>query len=157
MRRLVGKFMTTNKTIKRKNMTILEQIDRASAESVLVARNALSADAGCHVGTEVTAVDEREDDDPFWLDEGMTLWAWPLPASSGSSSALMAWDWVASESGVVARRATAFCYSNIELRGPEGLPLEFPMQALMFSTVIHALPWQAEVQREIAKFRMRHA
>ena len=138
-------------------MNIHEQIDQASCESVVLSRSALSADAGNHVCTEVADVDEIEDEEPFWRDEGMTLWAWPSPVSPASSPALLAWDWVASESGVVARRTAAFCYSNIELLGPDGLPLDFPMHALMFSTVIHALPWQAQVQLEIARVRTPHA
>lgn len=142
---------------KEQKIDILEQIDRASCESVVLSRSALSADAGHHVCTEVAGIDEIEDKEPFWRDEGMTLWAWPSPVSPAASPALLAWDWVASESGVVARRTATFCYSNIELLGPDRLPLDFSMHALIFSTVIGALPWQAQVQVEIARIRTRYA
>ena len=135
-------------------MNILEQIDQASFEPVVLSRNALSAEAGRHVCTEVADIDEIGHEEPFWRDEGMTLWAWRSPKSS---AALVAWDWVASDSGIVARRTAAFCHSNIELLGPDGLPLDFSMHALVFSTVIHALPWQARVQREITRVRARLA
>ncbi len=138
-------------------MNILEQIDQGAIEPVMVATNRLSADTARHVRTEVAVIDELDDEDPFWRDEGMTLWMWPSTACSTSSPALLAWDWVASESGVVARKTTTFCYSNIELLGPDGSPLDFPMHALMFTTVIHALPWQASVQREIARARTSQA
>lgn len=142
---------------KEQKINILEHIDEASCESIVLSRSALCADAGHHVCTEVADVGQTEDKEPFWRDEGMTLWAWPSPVSAAASPALLAWDWVASESGGVARRTAAFCYSNIELLGPDGLPLDFSMHALMFSTVIHALPWQAQVQREIARVRTPHA
>lgn len=136
---------------KEEKMNILEQIDQGAIEPIVVAAHSLGADIAHHVCTEVAAIDESGDEKPFWRDEGMTLWMWPTLTSS---SALLAWDWVASASGVIARRTVAFCYSNIELLGADHQPLVQPENTLTFAKLIHGLPWQSQVQREIDRLRV---
>ena len=73
---------------------------------------------------------------------GQTLWAW----HSADGDMGMAWDWVQLTPGVVAMADPMAVVTNLRLVGEEGEELTAYEAALHFNAIVHALPWQHEVE-----------
>ena len=76
---------------------------------------------------------------------GQTLWG---DASPGRSAGV-AWDWVQIQKGVVAIADPLGLITNLKLLDPAGEALSAPQVALHLNGIVHALPWQSEVQRAL--------
>ena len=77
---------------------------------------------------------------------GQTLWL----GEDGQGRAGVAWDWVSLPAGVVAMVDPMALVTNLQFLSPEGevlAPLESVRQ---LNEIVHALPWQYEVQRALA-------
>lgn len=74
---------------------------------------------------------------------GQTLWT----GESDSGAAGVAWDWIRLPEGVVAMVDPMSLVTNLQFLSPAGEVLA-PMQSvLQLNEIVHALPWQNEVQR----------
>ena len=134
-----------------------EFIAKSSEAPLRVRLSELSPALWSHLSTEVGADllplgDTTAKSTPN--DQGVTMWSRMLDSSSeaggmGSVPALIAWDWVLIGSGVIARCNVQQVATNIELVGEDEQPIQSAMRPLVFATLIHGLPWQAEVLREI--------
>ena len=91
-----------------------------------------------HIGTQVT---NTGDSAP--RPAGQTLWAW----HSDEGDVGVAWDWVQIAHGVVAMADPLAVVTNLRLVGDEGEVLTVLESALHINTIVHALPWQHEVER----------
>lgn len=91
-----------------------------------------------HLGTRITSPG-----DPVSRPAGQTLWA--LPADDGQAG--MAWDWVQLSRGIVTMADPLSVITNISLVSADGDILP-PLESLRhLNEVVHALPWQEEVER----------
>jgi hypothetical protein len=90
-----------------------------------------------HVGTRVADHDGRA--------AGQTIWA----ASAADGEAGMAWDWIQVTQGVVAIADPMSVVTNVRLIGDEGEVLTAHQAARYLNELVHALPWQEEVQRAL--------
>ncbi len=61
----------------------------------------------------------------------------------------VAWDWVQLSRGVVAMADPMSVISNLRLVGSAGEVLTAWEAALYLNEIVHALPWQDEVQRAL--------
>ena len=95
-----------------------------------------------HLGTRVTYAG-----DPVC--SGQTLWGDP----EGEQAAGLAWDWVELAQGVVAMADPMAVITNVRLLGPGGEVLTAIEAAPHLNELVHALPWQCEVQRALAQIR----
>lgn len=77
---------------------------------------------------------------------GQTLWAW----HGDEGDVGMAWDWVQLGRGVVAMADPMAVVTNLRLVGEEGEVLTAYEAARHFNTLVHALPWQHEVERALS-------
>lgn len=77
---------------------------------------------------------------------GQTVWA----CSSDEGDAGMAWDWIQLSRGIVAMADPLSVITNLRLVGPEGELLTALEAARHFNQIVHALPWQSEVERALA-------
>ena len=122
----------------------------------------LSTASWSHLATEVGAdllppydtVHPVHHDKSTPYDQGVTVWSCALASSSEADgtnkrSALIAWDWVLIGAGVIARCNVQQVATNIEWVGDDDRPIQPAMRPLVFATLIHGLPWQAQVLREI--------
>lgn len=78
---------------------------------------------------------------------GQTLWS----GESDQGSAGVAWDWVCMPYGMVAMVDPMALVTNLQFLNPEGevlAPLESVRQ---LNGIVHALPWQDEVQRALTQ------
>lgn len=78
---------------------------------------------------------------------GQTLWCGEFE----SGAAGVAWDWVSLPYGVVAIADPMAMITNLQLVDTEGgvlAPLELVRR---LNEIVHALPWQGEVQRALAQ------
>jgi hypothetical protein len=94
-----------------------------------------------HLGTRVLTFGDRAG--PC---SGQTLWG----DSSPERSAGVAWDWVQIQQGVVAIADPLGLITNLRLLDAEGEALSTQQMALRLNEMVHALPWQTEVQRALA-------
>lgn len=94
-----------------------------------------------HLGTQVT-----NPGDAMFRSVGQTLWAW----HGEEGDVGMAWDWVQLGRGVVAMADPMAVVTNLRLVGEEGEVLGPVESARHFNTLVHALPWQHEVERAIS-------
>lgn len=62
----------------------------------------------------------------------------------------MAWDWVQLSRGIVAMADPMSVITNLRLLGPEGEVLTAFESALHLNVMVHALPWQDEVERALS-------
>ena len=93
-----------------------------------------------HLGTRVTYAG-----DPVC--SGQTLWGDP----DGEQAAGLAWDWIELTQGVVAMADPMAVITNVRLLGPGGAVLTAIEAAPHLNELVHALPWQCEVQRALAQ------
>jgi hypothetical protein len=93
-----------------------------------------------HLGTRVLTFGDRAG--PC---SGQTLWG----DSSPERSAGVAWDWVQIQQGVVAIADPLGLITNLKLLDAEGEALSAQQTAVHLNEIVHALPWQTEVQRAL--------
>ena len=93
-----------------------------------------------HLGTRVLTFGDRAG--PC---SGQTLWG---DASPGRSAGV-AWDWVQIQRGVVAIADPLGLITNLKLLDAAGEALSAPQVAMHLNEIVHALPWQSEVQRAL--------
>ena len=93
-----------------------------------------------HLGTRVTFSGDR-----MSRIAGQTMWG----GSSGSGDAGVAWDWIQIADDVVAMADPMSVVSNLRLIGGEGEVLTALASARYLNEIVHALPWQTEVQRAL--------
>ncbi|MGL6108524.1 MAG: hypothetical protein ACRC2B_00340 [Rubrivivax sp.] len=91
-----------------------------------------------HLGTRVTLPGDR-----LLRSAGQTIWG----GSSASGEAGVAWDWVQISGDVVAMADPMSLVTNLRLVGQEGEVLTALESARFLNEIVHALPWQDEVQR----------
>ena len=77
---------------------------------------------------------------------GQTMWG----GASTDGEAGVAWDWVQVMPGIVAMADPMSVVTNLRLLGPEGEVLTAWEAARHLNQIVHALPWQDEVQRALA-------
>ncbi len=96
---------------------------------------------GCrflHLGTRVTTLGQP-------VCSGQTLWG----DADVEPAAGIAWDWIELTQGVVAMADPMAVITNVRLLGPGGDVLTAAEAAPHLNELVHALPWQREVQRAI--------
>ncbi len=93
-----------------------------------------------HVGTRITFTG-----DPMCPPAGQTVWA----AHAADGDAGMAWDWVQIARGVVAIADPMSVVTNLRIVSDEGEVMTAVESALFLNQLVHALPWQNEVQRAL--------
>jgi len=76
---------------------------------------------------------------------GQTLWGEP----STDPSAGVAWDWIELQEGVVAMADPLGLVTNLKLLDARGEALSAFEVAVHLNGLVHALPWQNEVQRAL--------
>ncbi len=76
---------------------------------------------------------------------GQTLWGEP----SAPRAAGVAWDWVEVQEGVVAMADPLGVVTNLKLLNARGEVLSDFQIAVHLNGLVHALPWQTEVQRAL--------
>ena len=93
-----------------------------------------------HLGTHVLNFG-----DEACLCSGQTLWG----DASDERTAGVAWDWVELQQGVVAMCDPLGLVTNLKLVDEEGEALNRVAAAVRLHQIVHALPWQTEVQRAL--------
>ena len=78
---------------------------------------------------------------------GQTLWG----DASEDRSAGVAWDWVELQEGVVAMSDPLGMVTNLRLLDARGEALSQIQVAAHLHLLVHALPWQTEVQRALSQ------
>jgi hypothetical protein len=76
---------------------------------------------------------------------GQTIWG----GQSEDGEAGVAWDWVQIAGDVVAMADPMSVVTNLRLVGDEGEVLTALECARFLNAIVHALPWQSEVQRAL--------
>jgi hypothetical protein len=94
-----------------------------------------------HLGTRVLSPGNSAN--PF---TGQTVWS----GSSSDGEAGVAWDWVQVMPGIVAMADPMSVVTNLRLLGQEGEVLTAWEAARHLNQIVHALPWQDEVQRALS-------
>ena len=94
-----------------------------------------------HLGTSVLSFGDGTE--PC---SGQTLWG----DASDALSAGVAWDWVELQQGVVAMSDPLGLVTNLKLLDDDGEALSNVQAAVRLHQIVHALPWQNEVQRALA-------
>ena len=77
---------------------------------------------------------------------GQTMWG----GAATDGEAGVAWDWVQVMPGIVAMADPMSVVTNLRLLGPEGEVLTAWEAARHLNGIVHALPWQDEVQRALS-------
>ena len=95
-----------------------------------------------HLGTQVTHRGSGES--PC---SGQTVWGDP----QADQVAGLAWDWIELGRGIVAMADPMAVITNLRLVGPGGSVLTPLEAAPHLNELVHALPWQDEVQRALAR------
>ena len=95
-----------------------------------------------HLGTSVTFRGAP-------LRAGQTLWGDP----DGAPATGLAWDWIELAQGVVAMADPMAVITSVRLIGPGGEVMTSFEAAPHLNELVHALPWQSEVQRALAEIR----
>lgn len=93
-----------------------------------------------HLGTRVLTF--GDDDCPC---SGQTLWA----DDGEGATAGVAWDWIELRRGVVAMSDPLGMITNLRLLDPKGEVLSQTQVAVHLHPLVHALPWQREVERAL--------
>jgi hypothetical protein len=76
---------------------------------------------------------------------GQTVWT----ARAADGDAGMAWDWIEIAHGVVAIADPLSVVTNVRLVNDEGEVLTALQAARFLNEMVHALPWQQEVERAL--------
>lgn len=95
-----------------------------------------------HLGTHVTSRGN-----PVAPCSGQTVWGEPV----GERAAGLAWDWIELAQGIVAMADPMAVITNVRLLGPGGEVLTPTEAAPHLNELVHALPWQTEVQRALQR------
>ncbi len=95
-----------------------------------------------HLGTRVLTF--GDDDGPC---SGQTLWG----DQSEACAAGVAWDWIEVRHGVVAMSDPLGMITNLRLIDANGDVLSQTQVAVHLHPLVHALPWQSEVQRALCQ------
>lgn len=93
-----------------------------------------------HLSTRVTLPGDRTS-----RTAGQTIWG----GSHDDGDAGVAWDWVQISANVVAMADPMSVITNLRLLGQEGEVLTALESARFLNEIVHALPWQSEVQRAL--------
>lgn len=93
-----------------------------------------------HMGTRVLSFGDA--DEPC---SGQTLWADRVE----SQAAGVAWDWIQVRRGVVALADPLGMVTNLRLMDSGGGEMSQVEAALHLNRLVHALPWQSEVERAL--------
>lgn len=93
-----------------------------------------------HLSTRVTLPGDR-----ISRTAGQTIWG----GQSDVGDAGVAWDWVQISGDVVAMADPMSVVTNLRLVGQEGEVLTALESARFLNEIVHALPWQSEVQRAL--------
>jgi hypothetical protein len=93
-----------------------------------------------HLSTRVTLPGDR-----MSRTSGQTIWG----GRSHDGEAGVAWDWVQISGDVVAMADPMSVVTNLRLVGEEGEVLTALESARFLNEIVHALPWQSEVQRAL--------
>jgi len=101
-----------------------------------------------HLSTLVTLPGDR-----ISRTAGQTIWG----GHSEDGEAGVAWDWVQICGDVVAMADPMSVVSNLRLVGQEGEVLTALESARFLNEIVHALPWQSEVQRALHVGHVGHA
>jgi len=96
-----------------------------------------------HIGTRVAHVGAVSSP------AGQTVWA----GRSDLGKVGVAWDWVQLPQGVVAMADPMSVVTNLRIVGEEGEVLTAWQSARYLNEIVHALPWQYEVERAL---QVRH-
>ena len=79
---------------------------------------------------------------------GQTVWG----TNATDADAGVAWDWITTmPAGIVAMADPMSVVTNLRLLGPQGEVLTALEAALHLNVMVHALPWQNEVQRALSQ------
>lgn len=78
---------------------------------------------------------------------GQTLWA----RTGAEATAGVAWDWIQLHQGVVAMADPMGLVTNLMLLDAQGEPIPTLQATLHLNGIVHALPWQTEVERALAR------
>lgn len=93
-----------------------------------------------HLGTHVAPRLNRD-----WPCTGQTVWG----GRAADSAAGVSWDWIEVADGIVAIADPMMMITNLRLIGSEGEVLTAHEAAPHLNSIVHALPWQLEVQRAL--------
>lgn len=93
-----------------------------------------------HLGTRVAL-----QDDPSSPPAGQTIWG----GTADAGEAGVAWDWVSITDDIVAIADPMSVITNLRLVGERGEVLTALESARYLNEIVHALPWQCEVQRAL--------
>jgi hypothetical protein len=93
-----------------------------------------------HLGTRVFHAGDTEH--PC---SGQTVWGSPSKACAAG----VAWDWIELQQGVVAMADPLALVTNLQFTDARGAILPSMQAALHLNGIVHALPWQSEVQRAL--------
>lgn len=93
-----------------------------------------------HMGTQITHPGAA-----IFSAFGQTLWA----SLGGDADVGVAWDWVVLTRGVVAMADPMAVVTNLRLIDDEGEVLGAIESARHVNCIVHALPWQLEVERAL--------
>jgi hypothetical protein len=91
-----------------------------------------------HLGTMITSPEE-----------GMGQTVWGSAAADGEAG--VAWDWIELRRGAVAMADPMAVVTNLRLIGDAGEVLTAQQAACFLNEIVHALPWQDEVQRALRR------
>lgn len=100
-----------------------------------------------HLSTRVTLPGDH-----LTRPSGQTLWA----GNTLDREAGVAWDWVQISQGVVALADPMSVVTNLRLVGAEGAVLTAAQAVRYLNEIVHALPWQDEVQRALQEGQLAH-
>ena len=95
-----------------------------------------------HLGTRVLTIGDEKT--PC---TGQTLWGEP----SENHPTGIAWDWVEIQDGVVAMSDPFGLITNLRLLDTHGVLFDDGQITVQLHQLVHALPWQIEVQRALRK------
>lgn len=93
-----------------------------------------------HLGTSVTLLAAKSS-----RNAGQTIWG----RTDGDKPAGVAWDWIQIDDEVVAMADPMSVVTNLRLVSNQGEVLTAFESARFLNRIVHALPWQHEVQRAL--------
>lgn len=82
---------------------------------------------------------------------GRVVWA----SAVENTRAGVAWDWSEIQPGVLVITNPLEVQSNIEIEGEEGQLFPYLACVRAFNTLVHALPWQVVLNRDVETWKLR--